>query len=388
MGMISRRDVLAASLPGIAWAAAAPAPARAQAKSPLKLGAVLSVSGPVAVFGIPERDAIMVATEKLNADGGVNGRRIEIVLVDEKSNPTDAARGVTQAAADDKVVAIIGPSSGSGILAAGPVAQRFRVPLLGPAGTIAITDKANAFWPWVFRVAPSDRIDVKVILADMAKGGFKKIGVMYQEDAYGKTGLDYARQLSGSLGLQVVESASAVYTATDLSAQATRLRNAGVEAVFLQISIASLGVAFVRAAQQVGLTGPAYANAGLAQRSFAEKAGPQANGLRVLSIGNIAFDPSPEEAELASLLHKAGKEPQGWGELVGTNGLMTAVAAARSLENAPITGASMRDAIETLCGFPTFSRGKPCFSKENHDGWGEDSLIITEVRNGQLRTLH
>jgi len=384
MTTTTRREVLAASL---ATAAFAGRSARAQSKDPIKIGAVLSLSGPVAVFGIPERDAITVAANAINDKGGISGRKLEIVLIDDKSNPTDAARGVTQAASTDKVVAIIGPSSGSGILAAGPVAQRLQVPLLGPAGTIAITDKKNEFWPWIFRVAPSDRVDVKVVLQDMAKGGFKKIGVMYQEDAYGKTGLDYAGELSSGLGLDVVESASAPYTATDLTPQATRLRNAGVQAVFLQISIASLGVAFVKAAQQVGLTGPAYANAGLAQRSFAANAGAQADGLRVLSIGNIGFDPSPPEAELASLLRKAGKEPQGWGELVGSNGLMAAVAAARLIGDGPITGPAMRDALEKACGFPTYSRGHACFSPDNHDGWSEDSLTVTVVHDGQLKPL-
>jgi branched-chain amino acid transport system substrate-binding protein len=235
-------------------------------------------------------------------------------------------------------------------------------------------------------VAPGDRVDVKVILEDMAKSKAKKIGVFFQEDAYGKTGVDFAKEIGPTLGMEVVETVSAPYAATDVTAQATRLRNAGVEAVFLQVSISSLGASFVKAARQVGLEAPAYGNAGLAQRSFAETVGSEVDGLRVLSIGNLAYDPSEGEAELAKLLKAAGKVPQGWGELVGTNGLMTVVAAITALGEKEITGQAMRDTIETLCGFSAYSRGKPCFSKENHDGWAEDSLVITELRNKELKT--
>src|SRR5712675_24325 len=171
----------------------------------VKIGVVLSLSGPAAVFGIPERDAIQVVMEKLKADGKLK-RPIELVIYDDKTNPTEATRMVTQAISNDKVVAIIGPGTGG----------------------------KNEFYPWVFRVAPSDRVDVKVILENMAKSKAKKSGVFFQEDAYGKTGVDFAKEIGATLGMEVVETVSAPYAATDLTAQATRLRNAGVEAVFLQ----------------------------------------------------------------------------------------------------------------------------------------------------------
>lgn len=356
------------------------------AQSPVKLGAVLSLSGPAAVFGIPERDAIEAALKTINYTTP-GGRKIQLVLADDKSNPTEATRAVTQVITNDAVVAIIGPSTGSGILAAGPIAQRLKVPLLAPAGTLAVTDPKSEFFPWVFRVAPSDLVDIRVILRDMAKGKGKKIGVFYQEDAYGKTGVDEAKSFGPTIGLDVVETVSAPYTATDLTAQATKLRNAGVEGVFLQISISALGSSFLKAARQVGLNVPFYTNAGLAQRSFAENAGSDVDGLRVLSIGNLPFDPKGGEVELAKILTSHGKVPQGWAEIVGTNGLMVAIAAIDAQKGKEISGESMRDSLETACDFKSYSRGKGCFSKTNHDGWGEDSLVITEVRDRKLRPV-
>lgn len=356
----------------------------AQSQAPIKVGAVLSLSGPAAVFGLPERDAIEAVVEEINRTGGVNGRKIELVLHDDKTDPSEDVRGVTQVTRDG-VVAIVGPSTGSGVLAAGPVAERLRVPLLAPAGTASITDKKNSFYPWVFRVAPSDQTDIHKILADIAKDGKRRIGVFYQEDAYGKVGLDYGQQIAKELGLQIVASVSAAYTATDLTAQATQLREAKPDAVFMQISISALGASFHKAARQVGLDVPLYGNAGLAQKSFLDAMGDSGNGVRVLSIGNLPYEPIDPETKLVALLKARGKTPQGWGELVGSNGLMAIVAAIKAVKG-DLSGPAMRDALETICDFPTYSRGKGCFSKEVHDGWGEDVLVITEVDRGRLKT--
>ena len=375
---------LAVTLPMV-LAALSAAPAFGQAKEPVKIGVVLSMSGPAAVFGLPERDAINSVYKEVFATAGINGRRFDLVFCDDKTNPTEAARCVTQLINDDKVVAIIGPGTGGNILAAGPIADRLKVPLLGPAGTVAVTDKANAFHPWVFRVAINDMVGVRVLLDGAVKAGAKKIGVIYQEDAYGKFGNDFAQKLGTELGFQVVESVSAPYTATDLTAHATKLRNANVDAVFMQLSIASLGAGFLKAANEVGLKVPLYGNSGLAQKSFIDAAGPLGEGVRVLSIGNLPYDPTPNEQKLAAILVKNGYKPQGWGEIIGSNGLMAAVAAINAIDGT-ITGQKMRDALETLCGFETYSMGKPCFSKDNHDGWGADALVLTTIRGGQFRS--
>jgi len=364
-------------------AAFSPALGLSQTLEPVKIGVVLSLSGPAAVFGLPERDAITAIHAETN--GAVNGRKLELVWCDDKTNPTEAARCVTQLANNDKVVAIIGPGTGGGILAAGPVAQRMQVPLLGPAGTVAITDKRNAFYPWVFRVAINDMVGIEQTLRAAVKDGATKIAVIYQEDAYGKFGSDYAQKLTKDLGFTVIETLGAPYTATDLTPQVTKFRNAGADAVFMQMSISSLGAAFLKAVNEVGLKAPLYGNSGLSQRTFIDAAGSLGAGVRVLSIGNLPYDPTPNEQKLVAMLQKSGYQPQGWGEVVAANGYMTVVAALKKIPG-EVTGQEMRDTIETLCGFDTLSMGTPCFSKDNHDGWGADAVVLTTIRDGQFRS--
>jgi branched-chain amino acid transport system substrate-binding protein len=384
MQQTTRRTFARWAVPLMAAAAALwPALGWSQAKEPVKVGVVLSLSGPAAVFGLPERDAITAIHKETG--GTVDGRRMDLVWCDDKTNPTEAARCVTQLANDDKVVAIIGPGTGGGILAAGPVADRLKVPLLGPAGTVAITDKANAFWPWIFRVAINDMVGIEKTLQLAVKKGAKKIAVIYQEDAYGKFGSDYTQKLAKDLGFTVVETLGAPYTATDLTPQVTKFRNAGADAVFMQVSVSSLGAAFLKAVNEVGLKVPLYGNSGLAQKSYIDAAGPLGEGVRVLSIGNLPYDPTPNEQKLSAILVKNGYKPQGWGEIVAANGYMAVVAALKKIPG-PVTGQAMRDTLETLCGFETLSMGKGCFTKDNHDGWGADALVLTTIKGGQFRS--
>ena len=366
-----------------AVAAFGPGIGHAQDKPAVKIGAVLSMSGPAAVFGIPERDSL----NSLIKEGGgtMDGHKVDFVFCDDKTNPTEASRCVTQLISDEKVVAIIGPGTGSGILAAGPVAQRLSVPLLGPAGTVAITDKANAFYPWIFRIAPNDTAGMESLWKQIVAKGAKKVAIIYQEDAYGKFGSEFAQKLSKDLGFTIVESVGVPYTATDLTPQVTKFRNAGAEAVFMQLSVTSLGASFLKAVNEVGLKVPLYANSGLAQKGFIDAAGPLGEGVRVLSIGNVVYDPTPPEQKLVAIMAKNGFKPQGWGDLLAGNGYMTIKAALAKI-NGPVTGQAMRDTIETLCGFETLSMGKGCFSKDNHDGWAADATILTTIRGGQFRS--
>lgn len=354
-----------------------------QPKPAVKVGAVLSMSGPAAIFGIPERDTLIALNKEFA--GNMDGRKVDIVFCDDKTNPTEAARCVTQLINDEKVVAIIGPGTGSGILAAGPVAQRLNVPLLGPAGTVAITDKNNAFFPWIFRIAPNDTAGMDSLWRLIVKNGAKKVAIIYQEDAYGKFGAEFAVKLSKDLGFSIVESIGVPYTATDLISQVTKFRNAGADAVFMQLSVPSLGTTFLKAVNEVGLKVPLYANSGLAQKGFIDAAGPLGEGVRVLSIGNLPYDPTPPEQKLSAILVKNGFQPKGWGDLLASNGYFTIKAALQQISG-PVTGQVMRDTIEGLCGFETMSMGKGCFSKDNHDGWGSDAVILTTIRDGKFRS--
>ncbi|QDZ03419.1 ABC transporter substrate-binding protein [Nitratireductor mangrovi] len=358
-----------------------------QAEETIKVGGIFSVTGPAAPFGVPERDIVQILADNLNSEGGIDSKKFEIIMCDDQTNPTEAARCATRLIRQDGVQAIVGSTTGTGTLALMPVAAKAEVPVLAPVGTISVTDKSHDFWPWVFRVAPTDRV---ILSGIMERGvfapGHKRFAIMYQEDAYGEAGMEYASELSQEHDIEVVAAVGAPLSAIDLTAAATKIRNAEPDVVLLQTSAPALGAAFVRAAKQVGLEAPIIGSGSLNQQPFIDAAGDAGEGVQVVSMGNWN-DPSERQKELGEVLAAAGKEPKGYGELLGSTGFMALAEAVRRVEG-DVTGAAIRDALETICDFEgTYLDGKLCYSKEQHEGIAEDSLITVEIRNGEFITV-
>lgn len=357
----------------------------AAAAEPLRIGLLLSLTGPAAPFGIPERDAVEVLVKKMNDEGGISGRKIELSVYDDATNPTESARGATQLIQQNKVVAIIGSTTGSGTLAAGPVAMRYEVPMVAPNGTLAVTLKENKFYPWVFRSLSGDLTNTAVMFERAISGGAKKVGLFYQEDAYGKNTADYIAELAKKANVELVETATAPLKALDLTSQATKIRNAKPDVVLIQASAPTLGAAFVRAARQVGLEAPLWAPLGLGQKSFIDASGEAGNGVRIVLLANWD-DPGEGLQELGKLMNAAGKPPQGFGEVIGSNALFAITEAVKTIKG-DVTGRGIRDAIEKLCGIKTYSEGKMCFSPDTHDGWTSELLVSAEMRDGKFKNL-
>lgn len=374
-------------LAGLALAGVAVAPAVAQDDA-IKIGGIFSVSGPAAPFGVPERDIVQILADNANEEGGINGKKIDLIICDDQTNPTEAARCAAKLIRQDGVVAIVGSTTGTGTLAMMPTAAKAEVPVLAPVGTISVTDKSHDFWPWVFRIAPTDKVILSGIMQRGVFGpGHKRFAVMYQEDAYGEAGMEYATELSEEKDIEVVSAVSAPLSAIDLTAQATNIRNSNPDVILLQTSAPSLGAAFVRAAKQVGIEAPIIGSGSLNQQPFIDAAGSAGEGVQVVSMGNWN-DPSDKQKQLGDVLDAAGKEPQGYGELLGSTGYMALAEAIRRIEDGEVTGSAIRDKLETICDFDgTYLDGKLCYSDEQHEGIAEDSLITVEIRDGAFITV-
>ena len=98
-------------------------------------------------------------------------------------------------------------------------------------------------------------------------------------------------------------------------------------------------------------------------------------------------DPSEKQKELGKVLVDAGKTPKGYAELIGSTGVLAVFEAMRR-SDAPVTGQKIRDKLETICDFDkTYMDGKLCYSKDQHEGVFEDTLITVEIKGGKFRTV-
>lgn len=358
------------------------------AEGTVKVGAVLSLSGAAASFGIPERAIITTMAEGINAKGGINGHKLEVIFHDDRTDPTEAVRGASKLLRQDGVVAIIGSTTGNATLAFLPIAAQSKAPVLALNATGSVTSQSNAFFPWAFRACVNtDQMTEGVVDAVVLKNNLKKIAVVYSEDAFGREGADLVRAVAKKSGkFDVVATASVPLNSIDLSTVASRIRNADPEFTYIISSGVAIGAAFTRSSRQVGYEGKIGGTVILAQKAYVDAAGPAGNGTIIGGFNNWD-DPLPKEIELGKTMSAAGIPPAGYGEVLGANGILILAEAIRKIEG-PVTGEKVRDALETICDFDgTPMNGKVCLSKTKHDAYGPEALVITRVQDGKLITI-
>jgi len=361
----------------------------AVAADTVKVGVLLSVSGPAAPFGIPERDIIKILADKYNAEGGINGHKLELIYHDDQSNPTEAARGATRLIRQDNVKVILGASIGSATLAMMPIAAQAKVPVVSPVSTQSVTSKDHPFFPWVFRTSTASAVTMQAMMQKVVfKPSIKKVAIMHQEDAYGKDEADLAQKMIKEHGgIDIVAIASAPLSATDLTASATRIRNADPDVVLLLTSAPAMGGAFVRAAEQANLKAPILGSLSLNQKPFVDAAGKAGEGVMSVSLGNWD-DPSPKQQELGKLLQSAGKEPAGYAEIIGSTAIIALAEALRHVDG-EVTGEKIRDQVENICGYMgTFADGQLCYSKDQHEAFGPETVNVVRLEGGKWKNVN
>lgn len=224
-------SVLSASVVFGASVLAMQGSAYAQAKPNVVVGVVLPLTGVLAPYGKPNLDAITLAVDEANKNGGIDGRQIEIVAEDTQASNTTAINALNKVL-QSKPVAIIGPGLGTQILAMLPLTEKAQVPLIAGPSTRKVTQQDAKYF---FRNSSHDEAD-KVVLAkfiaqDLKK---KKVGILHVMAEWGYSGRDYLSQELKKLGLEPVAVASYQATDKDMTAQITAMNTAGADVIYTQ----------------------------------------------------------------------------------------------------------------------------------------------------------
>ena len=150
---------------------------------PIKIGAILGISGRFAFVGEPQKQALELAQQRINADGGIAGRQVEFVIYDDEVDETKSVPLTNRLISEDKVVAIIGPSITVPALAIQPIVERAKMPNMTLTSKAIWEGKEDSF---VFHTTPREEVEVKSILS-FIKDELKttKVGVIYDRQPYG-----------------------------------------------------------------------------------------------------------------------------------------------------------------------------------------------------------
>ncbi|MDD2500768.1 MAG: ABC transporter substrate-binding protein, partial [Geobacter sp.] len=151
----------------------------------IKIGGLFSVTGPPAFLGEPERNTAKMVVDNINKAGGIKGQKLELVYYDTAGDATKAVQMATKLIKDDKVVAIIGPSTTGESMAVIPVVEREKVPLISCAAGSKITDPVKRY---VFKTAQNDGLAVAKIYEYLQKHRQNKIALLTVSDGFGASG--------------------------------------------------------------------------------------------------------------------------------------------------------------------------------------------------------
>ena len=388
VGCSKKEEAPTAQAPAPAEQAAAPAPAPTPATGePIKVGALLAETGGASFLGAPEAKTMRMLVEQINAQGGVNGRPIELIVMDTGGSPEKAVSFARQLIEEQQVFAILGPSTSGETMQIKTIVEEARTLLISCAAAEVIV---NPVAKYVFKTPQKDSYAVQMIYEQMQKMGIKKIGILSGNTGFGKAGKGLLEAMAADFGIQVVISEVYDAKATDLTAEVTKLKAAGVQAV-VNWSIVPAQAIVPKNMAQIGLNVPLFQSHGFGNIKYVEAAGAAAEGIIFPAGRLLVVDVLPDDnAQKAVLMaYKTAYEAQ-FGEAASTFGghgydalmiLVTAMKQSQSFDREVV-----RDTVEHLTGF-VGTGGIFNFTPEDHNGLAIDSFEMITVKNGKFTLL-
>lgn len=242
----------------------------------IKIGEVGSMTGSEATFGLSTHNGIMLAVKQLNAAGGIAGKKVEVVSLDDQGKPEEAAVAMNKLINQDKVVAILGEVASSRSLAMAPIAQTHKIPMISPSST---NPKVTEQGDYIFRVCFIDPFQGTV----MAKFAWeslkaKKVAILRDVKNDYSVGLaDYFAETFKKLGGEIVIDQSYSAGDMDFKSQLTAIRSKNPEAIFVPGYYTEVGLISIQA-KGLGLNAPLLGGDGWDSPKLTEIGGESING--------------------------------------------------------------------------------------------------------------
>jgi branched-chain amino acid transport system substrate-binding protein len=360
----------------------------AQSKSqtpaePYKVGAILSLTGPYAALGTSEKQALELEVKRINDQGGIAGRQLEVIIEDDATDEAKAVAAASKLIEQDKVVAILGATGTGQSMAIRNEIDRAGIPQLSMAGGTAITSK---FDPQVFQTPWSNTIVVPFVMGKIASDGHSKLGVLSDSSGYGKDGRAVIVEAAPKANVTVVSDQTFNPGDTDFSAQLTKIKNSGADSVLIWTA-GKEGAAIVKAAKDLGIAVPLYGGSGQAKLEFAKGAGTAAEGF-VFGTGKSLMPSNwgTGTAEFKVVDGFSQRYTEAYGEApdIFAGHAFDALAIlqdALSRTNGDTDPVALTKAVEATKALTGFG-GVFTFSDKNHNGLTAEDLALYRIANG------
>ncbi len=368
----------------------------AAAKEPIKIGAFFALSGPAAFIGAPTKLVAEMVTKKINDEGGVNGRKIELVLADTEGEPTKAVMAFKKFVSVDKVKAVIGPTRTGTGMAVKKQVEAAKIPTFMTVGGDPVIMEGKhgkmdfGTAKYVFKSPQRSSIAVKKILGYLKKKGMKKIAIITASDGFGRDGARWLVKLSPKFGLKIVEAEQFNPKDVDMKSQLTKIAAAKPDAVICW-TIGPAGAIVSKNHHALGIKAPLVQCHGLPGPKYIQLAGPAAEGdlmpATKLMVWKELPNSDPQKAVIKEFVHlyndvyKYNKQyPINTHSGYAWDAIYIV---ANAMKKAGTNPQKLRDAIEHTRNYVGIS-GVYNITPKDHNGLGTDSMVMIQVKNGKF----
>ena len=352
----------------------------------VKIGALFSVSGPASFLGEPERNTAEMMVAEINKAGGIKGRKLELIVYDTQGDATKAVQAANKLIKDDKVVAIIGPSTTGDSMAVIPVVEKAEIPLISCAAGVKITDPVKK---WVFKTAQNDVLAVMKIYKNLQKQKINKIAILTVSDGFGSSGREQLKLQAKEFDIKIISDETYSPSDKDMTVQLTKIRQSEAQAIVCWGT--NPGPAIIaRNAKQLGIKIPLYMSHGVSSKKFIELAGEGAEGIILPSGRVIVADQlpksDPQKKALMNYVNKYREHYKVEGDHFGGHAYDAIMLLTKAMEQAGFSPAAIRDQLEKtkkVAGIGgTFS-----FSPQDHAGLNSDAFVLVQVEKGDWKLI-
>jgi len=284
-------------------------------ESQIVLGQSAVFSGPAADLGTEMRNGALAYFNHVNSQGGVNGRKIVLKSLDDRYEPDNAAKATKQLIDDDKVFALFGYVGTPTFNAAAPIIKESRVPLVSAfTGAESLRDPVIRY---VFNVRASYYDETEQIVQHLTAMGIDRIAVFYQNDAYGKAGLEGVQRALKKRNMALAGSTTVERNTVDVKKAVADMVKLDPQAIVM-ISAYKSCAAFIRDMKKQGKS-PSFWNVSfVGSKALAKELGPEGRGVQISQVVPFPWDDSiPVVREYTRLLKASGNGEPNFSSLEG-----------------------------------------------------------------------
>ncbi|OGP67184.1 MAG: ABC transporter substrate-binding protein [Deltaproteobacteria bacterium RBG_13_53_10] len=362
-----------------------------QAAEPIKLGAFFDLTGTSSAIGTPTKLVAEMVVKKINDEGGINGRPLQLVIADDEGDPTKAALIARKFTESDKVTAIIGPTRTDTGMASKPIVEQMKVPTFMTVGGDAPITVAP--FKYTFKSPQRTAVAVQKTYSYLKKKGMQKVAIITAADGFGKDGKAALEKLAPQFGIRLVIAESFQATDNDMTAQLVKIKAASPDAIICW-TIGKAGAIVAKNVKQLGIQAPLFQCHGLPDPIYVQLAGEASEGNIMpstkLMVASQLPNSDPQKKVITEFIrlytdvyHYDRQFPINTHSGYAWDAIYIV---ANAMKKAGTDSEKLRDAIEQTKGYVGVS-GTYTITPEDHNGLGIDSMVMVQISKGQWKML-